>query len=278
MLTSISMISCNGSGLEEVFVAMQQNKNIRHLSFYSCYWEDHISDIIASSIPIMELHSLSLVDMNIAADGLPYLFRNIEHCRQLVALDLSHNELGPGSIHLLTKSMVVQKQISKLSLSMCELDDQCMMELARGLRNHPAITSLDISKNTYISDEGVIFLKDLVKFNNSVTVLSVYDCFFSQQSIHAIESGLRYNKSYLKKILSHGFYCAVDSIVNSPKEKKGQNVTVDPAVMCSFGTITEERDADEAIATHTKEERKPPNDGTTEDTDELSIMTEIYAV
>lgn len=50
ILTSITMTSCKGSGLEELCVAMQQNKYVRKLSFVSCYWDNYIADIVASSL------------------------------------------------------------------------------------------------------------------------------------------------------------------------------------------------------------------------------------
>ena len=97
----------------------------------------------------MNLNSLSLIDINVARNAWPYLFRNLEHCSDLIRLDLSRNELDGTSIHFLAKSLMIQKQVSKLSLASCDLDEDCMRELAKGLRHHRVLSSLDISQNIY---------------------------------------------------------------------------------------------------------------------------------
>ena len=232
-LKHIEMVKCSfvGSGLGILFVAIQHvKKSIRELTFFRCDWEEHNSDIVASSLPFLGLHSLSLVDINVADDSWSYLIRNIEQCKELIHLDLSSNQLEYGEIFLLAKSLVAQKTVSKLTLSDCDLDHRCMKELAKGLRNHNALTSLDISKNKHI-EKGVIYLKDLLKFNNAITTLNVEACGLSKQSKDDIEDGLRYNNSYLKSFFSKATSKAIFGVVDSIEqidineiEKQTQNI------------------------------------------------------
>lgn len=203
-LKHIRMVNCDfvESGLAILFVALQNNKRIRSLTFHSCDWEEHNADIVASALPFMSLCVLGLVDINISPDGWMYLFQNIRACKELIQIDLSQNQLDPINIIMLTKSLTIQNTISNVSLSSCDLDDRCMQELAKGLRKYPTLTSLDISKNTPMSDKGVVYLKDLLKFNNSITEINVLGCGFNKQSTSSIESGLRYNNSFLKSFFS----------------------------------------------------------------------------
>lgn len=280
-LKRISMMNCRGPGLEVLFVAMQHNKHIRELTFHSCHWEEHIADIVASSLPFMSLRSLSLVDITIAVDGWPYLFHKLIDCTELTRLDLSRNKLDASSIYLLTKSLTAQQQISKLSLSSCRLDDKCMKELAKGLRNYSTLTSLDISNNKKMTDKGVIYLKDLLNFNNSITDLKVDRYGLNTRSTNEIESGLRYNTSFLKCFFSFAIYDFVDSIVTPQRGKNEENdaeSALEPAAVDN-DPIMDGRDADETNATtYVEDERSPPDDAVVKANDDDSIMTEVYSI
>lgn len=216
-LQHISMMDCDfvGSGVGILFVALQHNKGIRHLRFHSCDWEDHNVDIISSSLPFLNLHSLSLVDINIDVGSWPYLFQSMEHCTDLIFLDLSQNDFDVSNIDLLIQGLTAQKSISKLSLTSCGLNDKCTKALAKGLRRYSTLTSLDISQNKHMSDKGVVYLKDLMKFNNSITELKVDDCGLSTQSVNAVENGLRYNDSFLKSFFSETTSQAIFGVIDS---------------------------------------------------------------
>ena len=205
-LTHISMMNCKGCGLAQLFVAMQRNTRIRHLSFHSCYWEEHNTDLLASALPEMSIHTLTLVDINIADNGMPYLFRNIMNCSELQQLDLSKNELDSKTLRLLCLRLANRRSISKLTIQMCGLNDRCMKELYKGLREHPTLTNIDISQNILISDIGVVYLIDLLSKNSSITELNVDNCGLHKRTVHAIESGLNYNRSSLKLFLSRTVY------------------------------------------------------------------------
>ena len=205
-LTHISMMNCKGCGLAQLFVAMQRNKRIRHLSFHSCYWEEHNTDLLASALPVMSIHTLTLVDINIADNGMPFLFRNIMNCSELQQLDLSKNELDSKTLRLLCSRLANRRSITNLTLQMCGLNDLCMKELYKGLREHPTLTNIDISQNILISDIRVVYLIDLLSKNSSITELNVDNCGLHKKTVHAIESGLNYNRSSLKLFLSRTVY------------------------------------------------------------------------
>jgi Ran GTPase-activating protein (RanGAP) involved in mRNA processing and transport len=216
-LRHLSITKCRflGSGLGVLFVGMQQNKRIQHLAFHWCDWDEHNIDIVATSLPFMNLLSLSLVGIYIAVDSWPFLLNKIKRSKELILLDLSWNSMDHTIISLLTKTMMIQQSISTLVLSSCGLDDQCAKELAKGLREYSTLRSLDLSKNNQMSSKGVVYLKDLMKFNNTITELIVNDCGLSDRSLNAIENSLRYNNSLLKSFLSEAASQAIFEMVDA---------------------------------------------------------------
>ena len=216
-MKKFSIVKCKfeGAALGILFVAMQHNKHVRHISFCSCDWDEHNTDVLSSSLQYFNLNTLSLVDVNISADSWPYLLQSIEQCKELIQLDLSRNVIDCSNINLLTKCVCRRKTISKLVLSSCGLDDRCVKELAKGLRKYKTLTSLDISQNTRMTDTGVVYLKDLLKFNNAVTELKVDGCCLNKQSMAAIDSGLRYNNSFLKSFFSESTATSLFGVVDS---------------------------------------------------------------
>lgn len=258
---NISMTNCGfvGSGMGILLVAMGQNsKCIRQLAFRSCTWEEYNSDMLASSLPFMALYSLSLVNVNVSVEGWTYLFRSFASCRELIQLDLSRNELNADNIRVFMKCLAVQKSMSMLSLSACGLDDECLKELMTGLRTSTTLTDLDISKNSNITDKGVVYLRDLLKHNNSIVKLNVDGCRLSKQSLNAIESGLRYNNSFLKSFFSEKTSQAIFGFVDTVESIDIAKSTKDIAHVFTFDSEESPNPRKKANATN---ERQPQRNG-----------------
>ena len=124
----LSFVDCNfvGAGIGILCIALQHNKYIRNLYFDNCDWDAHNTDTIGASLAFLNLHSLSLVGINIDDNSWQYLFKQIEELKDLVQLDLSDNELDANNTYLLTKSLKAHKKVSTLVLRACELDERCM--------------------------------------------------------------------------------------------------------------------------------------------------------
>jgi hypothetical protein len=210
----VCMTGCRfvGSGVGTLLVTMQHMKQLRHLSFRHCEWDDHNAEIVATSLPYLKLLSLSLVGINVAVDSWPFLFNSIKRSRELIFLDMSHNIMDDAVVGSLARVIAKQNSISTLVLSSCGIDDDCAKELARGLRGYSTLTSLDISKNGTIARKGggtvrltrkgVVHLRELLKVNTSITELKVHGCGLDKKSLIIIEGCLRYNNSILKSFLS----------------------------------------------------------------------------
>lgn len=237
-LTRLTLTNCRfvGSGLAILFIAMQHNRHIRHLSFHSCFWEDHNAEIVASALPFLKLHSLALCDINIHVDSWPYLFKNIKRSKELLLLDLSRNKLDESIIGQLTKTMILQKNISTLVLTSCGIDDNCNKELANGLRKYSPLSTIDLSKNKEITDKGIVYLKDLLKFNTSITELKVNGCGLGGRSLDAIESSLRYNNSVFKGFLSESASQTIFGVVDMIEE-----INIGAALSFGYGESTSRR-------------------------------------
>ena len=237
-LTRLTLTNCRfvGSGLAILFIAMQHNRHIRHLSFHSCVWEDHNAEIVASALPFLNLHSLSLCDIKIHVDSWPYLFKNIKRSKELLLLDLSRNKLDESIISQLTKTMILQKNISTLVLTSCGIDDHCNKELANGLRKYSPLSTIDLSKNREMTDKGIVYLKDLLKFNTSITELKLDGCGLSGRSLDAIESSLRYNNSVFKGFLSESASQTIFGVVDMIEE-----INIGAALSFGYGESTSRR-------------------------------------
>ena len=238
-LTRLTLTNCRfvGSGLAILFIAMQHNRHIRHLSFHSCVWEDHNAEIVASALPFLNLHSLSLCDIKIHVESWPYLFKNIKRSKELLLLDLSRNKLDESIITQLTKTMILQKNISTLVLTSCGIDDHCNKELANGLRKYSPLSTIDLSKNREMTDKGIVYLKDLLKFNTSITELKVDKCGLSGRSLDAIESSLRYNNSVFKGFLSESASQTIFGVVDMIEE-----INIGAALSFGYGESTSRKD------------------------------------
>ncbi|KAL9179319.1 hypothetical protein ACHAXT_008609 [Thalassiosira profunda] len=235
-LQGVVLVNCKGSGLEELFVAMQQNKTIEHLTVRSCRWAKYISDIMALSLPMMNLVSLSLIDVNMPEDCWPYLFRKIGECRELTRLDLSRNRLSQSSIYMLTRGLTAQRLCSTLVLSSCRLGNGCLWELDRGLRD-TSLASVDLSKNPNLGDKGAIYLHGLILRNSSITHVRVDGCGFGEESLDDFESGLRYNESIMRNVCSYSVFDLFDFPV-----PQGRKVISAPATAADCAPATEQRD------------------------------------
>ena len=242
-LKHICLQNCEGSGLEKMFVAMQQNKLLRHsLTVLSCDWEYHITDIMALSLPLMNLESLSLIDVTIPLNGWPYLFKKISECQLLKELDLSMNQMDPGLIFLLTRCLTSQRGISKLTLSSCCLDDACMKGLAKGLfypLDSP-LTSLDLSKNYDLTDEAIPYLQQVLLENTSIAHLKISGCTFEQESLEVLDCGLRYNTSIMKNFVSFNVFDTVDSFTIVNRGIKELEVSKQTALLSVSGAAQQE--------------------------------------
>lgn len=229
-LKNVAFIQCQfvGSALAIVCLGMQHSQSIKNLIFQSCDLGDHDGDddgssynieIIASALPLMNLSSLSLVDVNFPTrECLHYLLTHVEQAKELKLLDLSQNTLSADCISLLSRSIRGQNQVSRLILSDCSLDNSCVKELTAGLRGYDPLTTLDVSKNKQISDRGAGQIKELLKANSKITKLHVNGCSFSEGSLDALESALRYNNSFLKTFVSvstgQQIFDVVDALAN----------------------------------------------------------------
>ena len=221
-LARISMTRCKfvWSGLSTLVVAMQHNReSIRELAFRSCDWDAQDLDTVSSSLPLMNLHSLSLIDMNVAPDAWSYLFQNIEQCKHLVHLDLSRNMLDSSVILSLAKALTVQNTISSLALSSCGLDNGSLAKLVSSLLPYAKLSTLDISNNTDMSDRVGVYLIDLIKSNTSIVSLKVDGCNLRTRTMDAIEGRLRYNNSFLRNFFSETTSRDIFDFVDGVKEK-----------------------------------------------------------
>lgn len=212
------------SGIAILFLGLQHS-TIQELAIQSCNLAGSRADVVSASLPLMKLTSLSLIDTSLTTDGLRFLCSNIGKTPSITQLSLSRNELQRQEIVLLVKSLNTSehKQLKELILSSCGLDDVCIHDLAKGLKQINTLSTLDLSQNEF-GDQGALYLKNLLEKNNVIKELKVDDCkIASRKKLKAIAEGLRYNNSVLK---SFGFSAttslAIFQTVDALEEMGGQ--------------------------------------------------------
>jgi hypothetical protein len=207
----ICLKSCNliDSGLAVLFLGMQRNKQIQELAILSCDLSDFDSDVVAASVPLMNLKSLTLNNTKLTVEGLRFLCERIKNSPNLVELNLSGHALGRRGMKVLISCLKSPNQkVGKLNLSFCGLDNACIKHLSKCLVQNPTLFSLNLSDNDF-GDDGAVFLKLLLNENNSIKELYLHGCRISKRRLRLIADGLRYNNSFLKVLFSESVSLAI---------------------------------------------------------------------
>jgi Ran GTPase-activating protein (RanGAP) involved in mRNA processing and transport len=211
----ISLKNCNliDSGLAVLFLGMQRNQQIRELAILSCDLSGFNSDVVAASLPLMNLTSLTLDNTNLTLEGVRFLCHRMKDSPDLLQLNLSGNALGRRGMKLIISCLKSPRQKLKyLDLSCCDLDDACVKYLAKCLQENPNLVHLNLSDNN-IGNDGAEYLKLLLNENHCITDILVDGCRISKRRLRMIDDGLRYNSTFLKTIFSESISLAIlDSV------------------------------------------------------------------
>jgi hypothetical protein len=149
-----------------MMIALQHNDELRDLTFRSCDMDERDVDVMSSSLPLMDLRFLSLIDAKIGNDSWSYLFHNVG----------GSTVMDVEAIGCLGMALSVQRTISSLTLKSCGLDNGTTLKSAACLRTHAGLRCLDVSNNVGMNDKVGAHLVDLAKVNSSMVVLRADGC------------------------------------------------------------------------------------------------------
>lgn len=158
----------------------------------------HLCDSLKSNYTLSELH---LVLTGFHKDGLSSISQLLLINDTLKTLHLSGNKLAPH-FKLLADSLKRQScSLQHISVSFNNLTDECAKELSQVFQLNHSLTSVDLSGNKLISDEGAFSIFQSLQKNNSVTHLNIEKSNVQLQLKKAIESLTVDNKKYPEKAL-----------------------------------------------------------------------------
>ena len=194
-----------GSALPVLFIGIQHHApQLVEMRIVRCALGGFALDVISSSLQTnKQIESLSLKSIGISIEGLSFLMQNLERTPSLDVLDLSDNELDIECTDIIAKCLKSGRvHLERLVLTKCKLNDKCIHKLCKALEKNPTITSINLSYNNKITDDGALKLKDLLSRNNNIKEILVDECNISEDMLKMLLDCQRYNNSFLKNMFS----------------------------------------------------------------------------
>ena len=112
-----------------------------------------IKDICVKFHSLQNLIWVSLINVNLNDSSFAELFDGLQHCQQLVQLDLSRNRLADGSMKLLSRMLGPEFVLSDLNLRHNSISCVGVKRIAKELFRNETLENLDLSSNR-CEDEG----------------------------------------------------------------------------------------------------------------------------
>jgi hypothetical protein len=191
------------SGLALLFMGLQHCSTLSTLSVDTCNLGGYSVDVVAATIPLLELSSVQLQQTSLRPPGLEFLLRNMQRVNSLKCVDLSRNDVigTKEGIRLLVDALELIP-LQRLILQDCDLQRPAVKTLCQeALHTHPKLRFLDLSYNTDLDDRTAKYLCKLLDSNPKIVELSLKGCGkISRIMLSEMSDKLRYNNSFLKTI------------------------------------------------------------------------------
>ena len=159
------------------------------------------ADIVSACLPLMNLRQLCLINTGMNFESIKFLYQTIAMTPTLIDLDLSRNFMNLESVQGLMSTLMHSK-VQRLSLAECGLDAATVQAFPNGLaKGRTKVKKLDLSFNVF-GNKGIAALHVLLRENNSIRELKVDQCGISSKELAKLNDTLRYNNTFLKKILN----------------------------------------------------------------------------
>jgi Ran GTPase-activating protein (RanGAP) involved in mRNA processing and transport len=125
-----------------------------------------------------KLEILWLYDNQVCDDGIYFLAKILStNNTTLKKLDLGKTNITDEGVKHLAQMMKINKTLTDLFLNDNEITDDGVEILTDAIQNHnTTIQSLYLSGNKLLTDISVDYLVQMIKFNQSLELLRVYDC------------------------------------------------------------------------------------------------------
>jgi Ran GTPase-activating protein (RanGAP) involved in mRNA processing and transport len=155
-----------------------------------------LADALNNNNQILE--SLWLYDNQVCDDGVYSLVKALSmNNKTLKKLDLGNTKITNVSVKHLAQMLKINKTLTHLYLNQNEIADNGIRILASTIQNHnTTIEVLHLSENKLLTDECVDSLLSMIKHNQSLKVLRVYDCSLSEKSKERLNTLAKSKKNF----------------------------------------------------------------------------------
>ncbi|XP_056113672.1 NACHT, LRR and PYD domains-containing protein 13-like [Rhinichthys klamathensis goyatoka] len=199
-----SLSSCNlTSQCCESLSSALQSSNLITLDLSNNDLQDSAVKLLSDGLksPNCQLQILSLSGCNLTGQCCESLSSALQSSN-LIALDLSNNDLQDSAVKLLSDRLKTSNCLLKiLSLAGCNLTVQCCENLSSALQSSNfSLRELDLSKND-LQDSGVKLLSDRLKYPTcQLQKLRLSGCMVTEEGCGFVSSALSSNPSHLREL------------------------------------------------------------------------------
>lgn len=232
-LEELSM-NCSGyiksTGFKKAFDDFQRTINLKKLSIKISLYTDcnnermHLfSDLLFENLILKKLviyrnkvdifirnmydlleEFLQIEDLNFRFESIPedvfkQIMQSLMPNRNLLVLDVSHNNLTDKCVEDLCEYLRVNKKLRKLNLEKNNISDKGLKILSEILLQNNEIREIDISWNNF-TDEGMKHFKNFISKSNSIEKIFLSREGLTEEGIKAIKEAFNENKN-IKKIM-----------------------------------------------------------------------------
>eukprot|EP00754_Rhynchopus_humris_P044112 Rhum_TRINITY_DN3819_c0_g1::Rhum_TRINITY_DN3819_c0_g1_i1::g.12146::m.12146 len=129
----------------------------------------------------------------------------------LKTLELKNNYLGCEGVRALLAVVAANEGLEHLGLSDQGVDDACLSDLVRVLREHPRLTSVDLSHNMAITNVSSSELISVLKDNTMLCKMDVAGCRIAASHCRKLQELARYNME-LEPVFFRGDYLRMKAL------------------------------------------------------------------
>lgn len=184
--------------------SLQRMKCLEVLQFDNC---DDVDGILLDSICVALLNKQSFHTLHVKDFSLPEHCRALGilsgYCRFLTEVRLNHSSLDISASHLLSLGLAARdSSLEMLDLTGCDLTDEAIMHLSRGMLRNRSMRHLVLDFNSF-GDKGVQHLsRTLSQSSCTLHDLHLFGNSISADGAEYLADALLHNKSLRSLILS----------------------------------------------------------------------------
>ena len=131
------------------------------------------------------LQTLDLCDSHLLLNGAVSLSAGLKSCRQLVELNISHNNIGSHGVSSLAEGLKSCRRLVELNISSNNISSYGISSLAEGLKSCRQLVELNISYNN-IGSHGMSSLAEGLQYCTNLQVLYLTDNNITSDGVAAI--------------------------------------------------------------------------------------------